>query len=138
MAAIANDGAAVTPKLIAGYTQDGQEISEHTPTYASRQVIRESAALQVQQMMIGVVEEGSGTKARPRAWGAGGKTASAQTGTYDEAGEEIVQAWFGRFYPGGRAAVCHCSAGRGEWSRAETMPRRCLQRSAMPSQIRGS
>ena len=99
MAAIANDGAAVTPKLIAGYTQDGQEISEHTPTYAPRQVIRESAALQVQQMMIGVVEEGSGTKARPRAWGAGGKTASAQTGTYDEAGEEIVQAWFAGFYP---------------------------------------
>ena len=98
-AAIANDGAAVTPKLIAGYTQDGQEISEHTPTYAPRQVIRESAALQVQQMMIGVVEEGSGTKARPRAWGAGGKTASAQTGTYDEAGEEIVQAWFAGFYP---------------------------------------
>ena len=99
MATVANDGAAVTPKLIAGYTGDGQTISEYTPTYSPRQVIRESAALQVQQMMIQVVEEGSGTKARPKALGAGGKTASAQTGTYDENGEEIVQAWFAGFYP---------------------------------------
>lgn len=99
MATVANDGAAVTPKLIAGYTEDGQTISEYTPTYSPRQVIRESAALQVQQMMIQVVEEGSGTKARPKALGAGGKTASAQTGTYDENGEEIVQAWFAGFYP---------------------------------------
>lgn len=50
-------------------------------------------------MMISVVENGSGQKAKPETLGAGGKTASAQTGTYDEDGKEIVHAWFGGFYP---------------------------------------
>ena len=31
--------------------------------------------------------------------GAGGKTGTAQTGRYDEAGEEIMDAWFAGFYP---------------------------------------
>ena len=137
MAAIANDGAAVTPKLIAGYTQDGQEISEHTPTYAPRQVIRESAALQVQQMMIGVVEEGSGTKARPRAWGAGGKTASARPApTMRLARRSSRPGLPGSTRRTSRSMPLQCWPR--EWSRAETMLRRCLQRSAMPSQIRGS
>ncbi len=99
MATIANDGAAVTPKLIAGYTQDGVNISEYTPTYAPKQVVSQYAALQVQRMMVSVVEQGSGQKAKPETLGAGGKTASAQTGTYDAEGKEIVHAWFGGFYP---------------------------------------
>ena len=45
------------------------------------------------------VDEGSGKLARPSAGGAGGKTASAQTGVFDEDGTEIVHAWFGGFYP---------------------------------------
>lgn len=99
MAAIAGDGAAVTPKLVAGFTEDGETPSEYTPTYSPKQVVTPSAAIQVQQMMISVVEEGSGTLAKPELLGAGGKTGSAQTGTYDENGEEIVQAWFAGFYP---------------------------------------
>ena len=47
--------------------------------------------------MIQVVEEGSGTNAKPSVGGAGGKTASAQTGRYTEE-EEIVHAWFVGFY----------------------------------------
>ena len=48
--------------------------------------------------MIGVVEEGSGRSAKPERGGAGGKTASAQTGQFLD-GEEIVHAWFAGFYP---------------------------------------
>ena len=50
-------------------------------------------------MMISVVEEGSGKKAKPEFLGAGGKTASAQSGQYLPGGEEIVHAWFSGFYP---------------------------------------
>ena len=50
-------------------------------------------------MMINVVENGSGKQAKPRKGGAGGKTASAQTGRYDESKAEIVHAWFAGFYP---------------------------------------
>ena len=49
--------------------------------------------------MISVVEEGSGINAKPEQGGAGGKTASAQTGQYDKDGNEIVHAWFVGFYP---------------------------------------
>ncbi len=50
-------------------------------------------------MLVGVVEEGLGRRAAPRAGGAGGKTGTAQTGRRDEADEEIMDAWFAGFYP---------------------------------------
>ena len=55
----------------------------------------------VKDMMVSVVEHGSGKKAEPFTGGAGGKTASAQTGQCrDEDGkEEIVHAWFAGFFP---------------------------------------
>lgn len=99
MATIANNGAAVTPKLVEGFTEDGATLSQATATYSPKQVVSERAALAVQRMMVSVVENGSGKKARPALLGAGGKTASAQTGAYDADGSEIIHAWFGGFYP---------------------------------------
>ena len=59
----------------------------------------EATAKKLQKMMISVVEEGSGINAKPESGGAGGKTASAQTGQFDKDGNEIVHAWFVGFYP---------------------------------------
>ena len=50
-------------------------------------------------MMINVVLNGSGENADPKTGGAGGKTASAQTGQFDSDGKEIIHAWFVGFYP---------------------------------------
>lgn len=98
VSAIANGGGAVTPRLVAGTTSNGKEITTSTATYSPRSVFREQAALQVKDMMVDVVEEGSGKNAKPKHGGAGGKTASAQTGQYKD-GVEIVHAWFSGFYP---------------------------------------
>lgn len=98
VSAIANGGGGVTPRLVAGTTTDGKAITTATATYSPRSVFRETAALQVKEMMVGVVETGSGQKAAPQQGGAGGKTASAQTGQYRD-GVEIVHAWFSGFYP---------------------------------------
>ena len=49
-------------------------------------------------MLIGVVEEGSGANARPDNGGAGGKTATAQTGVF-QGEEEVLHGWFAGFYP---------------------------------------
>ena len=51
--------------------------------------------------MQGVVEEGSGRRAEPETGGAGGKTGSAQTGTYldEEKTIEKVEAWFAGYFP---------------------------------------
>lgn len=95
---IANGGMSVTPRLVEGFTQDGVTISEHTPVYAQNQVMRKRTSDYLRQFMVATVESGSGTNATPEHGGAGGKTASAQTGVIVD-GDEIVHAWFSGFYP---------------------------------------
>lgn len=97
-AAIANGGYAVTPKLVLG-TADENEAFTAAPDYAKNRVMSEKTAAKLREMMISVVEEGSGVNAKPNIGGAGGKTASAQTGQFDKDGNEIVHAWFVGFYP---------------------------------------
>ena len=48
--------------------------------------------------MVSTVENGTGKSARPEAGGAGGKTASAETGMRED-GEQVVHGWFAGFYP---------------------------------------
>ncbi len=99
MAAFANGGSFNTPRLVAGTTADGRSLEQRQPDYAPVAAMQPQTAAALCQMMVQVVEEGSGGKARPASGGAGGKTASAQTGVYNSAGQEIVQAWFSGFYP---------------------------------------
>ncbi len=98
MSTIANGGMAVTPRITKGFTNDGEVISEHTEQAVSQRILEEGVAQQVRNMMVSVVENGSGKKAKPYVGGAGGKTSSAQTGMYID-GEEVVHAWFAGFYP---------------------------------------
>lgn len=98
IAAMANSGMAVAPRLVRGFTLDGVSMAEQTPIYSPSQVISERTASQVKALMTAVVEEGSGRTAKPIQGGAGGKTSSAQTGQLVD-GEEIVHAWFTGFYP---------------------------------------
>ena len=97
-AAIANGGCAVTPSLVLGFYDEEGNFSE-TPRYESNRAMSEKTAALLREMMIGVVENGSGEAAKPETGGAGGKTASAQTGQFREDGSEIVHAWFVGFYP---------------------------------------
>ncbi len=98
VAAIANGGLAVTPSLVLGIYDEEGNFSEATK-YESNRAMSEQTAATLREMMIGVVENGSGSLALPESGGAGGKTASAQTGQFDEDGNEIVHAWFVGFYP---------------------------------------
>ena len=95
---MANGGRRVHPRLVYGTTQDGLSIQNQEEGYAQNQVISPAAAKRTAQFMVDTVEHGSGQKAKPKAGGAGGKTASAQTGIYED-GAEIVHAWFAGFYP---------------------------------------
>lgn len=98
VSAVANGGMAVTPHLVMGTTEDGQTVQEKESPAPVRVFSQQTAAF-LQEAMIGVVEEGSAPLAQPKQGGAGGKTASAQTGLYAEEGEEIVHAWFVGFFP---------------------------------------
>lgn len=97
--AIANDGYIPYPYLIEGYTENGETISQYVSHPTQSQVISKSTADRIKYYMTQVVKDGSGKNAMPEECGAGGKTASAQTGKLDENGEEIVDAWFSGFFP---------------------------------------
>ncbi len=100
ISAIANDGNMVYPYIVEGFTNaDGTEMQSYTAHYSPQRVMSVATAKKLQQMMISVVEQGSGTRAKPDLLSAGGKTASAQTGRLDSEGNEIVDAWFSGFYP---------------------------------------
>lgn len=96
----ANGGYLVDPTVVLGISdQSGEKILKSEGNNQPIQVIDEKIANTVKELMENVVLEGSGRNANPDFGGAGGKTGSAQTGTYDEYGEEIVHAWFAGFFP---------------------------------------
>ncbi len=64
-----------------------------------RVVCDESVARILRSMMVSVVEEGIGGDAEPEEGGAGGKTGTAQTGQYQQGGEELLNYWFTGFWP---------------------------------------
>ncbi len=98
VSSMANGGKAVVPRLVEGTTGDGRTFSSRTAVYSPSQVFTPAAAAAVRDMMVKVVEEGSGSTAKPETGGAGGKTASAQTGKF-VGDKEVVHAWFGGFFP---------------------------------------
>ncbi len=98
VSAFANGGFAVTPSLVSGtYDRDGN-FTPYT-VYEKNRVMSEDTAAKIREMMTSVVEDGSGTLAKPETGSAGGKTASAQTRQFDPDRKETVHAWFIGFYP---------------------------------------
>ncbi|MBC8569763.1 peptidoglycan D,D-transpeptidase FtsI family protein [Zongyangia hominis] len=97
ISAIANGGYAVTPSLVRGVTDsEGKELEEAMDILEPTRIMSAETAGKVQNFMINVVDEGSGKKAKPDYCVAGGKTASAQTGMFQN-GEELIHAWFSGF-----------------------------------------
>ena len=58
---------------------------------------KETAAL-LREYLSSVIEEGTGKTAKPKTVSAAGKTATAQTGKYEN-GAEICAGWFCGFFP---------------------------------------
>lgn len=96
----ANGGRYIEPVFVEGIVNEYEKtVAESLYHPVQRQVFGAETAERVREMLVGVVEDGLGGKARPRAGGAGGKTGTAQTGRFQEDGEEIMDAWFAGFYP---------------------------------------
>ena len=100
ISAIANGGLLPAPSLVKGITDStGTGIETPSKQYSATRVMQQETADTIKQFLIDTVESGTGIYAKPEVGGAGGKTSSAQTGVYDENGEEIVHAGFAGFYP---------------------------------------
>ena len=97
-AAVANGGAAPRPALTLGIRDADGSVRFDEPSTAVRAMSR-STAEQLAKMMVAVVASGTGNAAAPETGGAGGKTATAETGWKAEDGSAVLQAWFTGFYP---------------------------------------
>lgn len=98
--AIAADGVWRTPSFLeAVIDEESGEVLQ--PLYApeSRRVMSEANADILQGMLASVVERGLGRDAQPLHGSAAGKTGTAQTGAFNEAGEELMNYWFAGFWP---------------------------------------
>lgn len=94
--AIANGGKYYIPSVIEGVLKDGdfKEYNFGSPTV----VMKETTANVLKGALKSVIEEGTGVLAKPKTVTAAGKTATAQTGKFEN-GKEIYNTWFCGFFP---------------------------------------
>ena len=94
--AIANEGLYTTPYLVEGILKNGKltKESSNLPT----RIMEGETAEKIKNSLKAVLEIGTGKKAMPKHTTAAGKTATAQTGKYEN-GIEICSGWFCGFFP---------------------------------------
>ena len=92
-AGIANDGVIMTPHVVAEVRNDEGEVIETAEAEEWKRAVPSSVASQVRDMMVQVVERGTGTAARLPGIQVAGKTGTAQTGL------DTNHVWFISFAP---------------------------------------
>jgi penicillin-binding protein 2 len=99
VATVANGGTKNKVNIVDSIVDDfGNKVREARRKRSER-VISQDTAEKLKEMMVDVVEAGTGTKAQMEEFGgSGGKTGSAQTGQFLN-DENVVQAWFAGFFP---------------------------------------
>ena len=100
MNAVANGGVWTAPRFVQGVVDDDtMELTQAVETAEDVRVCDESTAAVLRSMLTSVVEDGIGRQAAPKTGQAGGKTGTAQTGQFNEEGEELLNYWFSGFWP---------------------------------------
>lgn len=97
-ACIANDGIYSEPNLVQSLTKDGKTLLP-IHTGEQRRAVSSETAAKVRRMMVAVIEKSKTTNAKPDNVRVAGKTSTAQTGQYDEDGNELCHAWITGFFP---------------------------------------
>jgi penicillin-binding protein 2 len=98
VATVADNGRYAPPVLVR-YTIDREENKQMLTPPTKEQVISPQTAQILQQLMQKVVTEGTGKTASLTEVSVAGKTATSQTGNYDQEGNEILNTWFTGFFP---------------------------------------
>lgn len=94
---IANDGILNEPSLIKGIIDENGEI-KYSGLQAGERVISYKTARLLKGFMQKTVRA-ENSLSKPGKTSAAGKTSTAQTGRYDEFGNEIMNCWFTGFFP---------------------------------------
>lgn len=93
---IANGGKRYVPSLVKSVVDKNGKATEYENGAAVNVMSKKSADV-LKNCMIAAVDYGTGKSAKPNNGVCGGKTATAQTGKYDDKGAEYLQAWFAGF-----------------------------------------
>lgn len=96
--AIASGGRLPLLRLIRGVTLDGQTVANEKSARRSEVMTSETAA-ELRLMMTKAVYSNPGSNAAPRYVRAGAKTSTAQTGRFDQEGNELCNGWITGFFP---------------------------------------
>ncbi len=96
ISAIANGGIYIEPTLVKKIVDEKGEVISSSQ-FNSNRIIKAQTAEILKQLMIETVNEGTGVNAQISC-GAGGKTASAETGRKLD-GKNVTQCWFSGFFP---------------------------------------
>ena len=99
VAAVVNGGKTPIPQLVEGTTSDGVTLNSEIPSAAPIYAMSETTAETLRDFLESAVEQKDNMKAKPTLVTAAGKTATAQTGSFDENGEEILDVWFAGYFP---------------------------------------
>lgn len=97
--AIANDGVLVPLRLARELRTPYGLVARKFPRSDGRRVISRTTAGELRDALLAGTAYGTGRAARVPAFGAGGKTGTAETGRSTAAGEDIAHAWFVGFAP---------------------------------------
>lgn len=97
-ATIARGGIFSTPSLIYGYTDKEGAFSPVIRDKGTR-VLTEEPCETIQEALLKTATEGTGKAAFSSLYDCCTKTATAQSGQYDENGNEIMFCWFAGFFP---------------------------------------
>ncbi len=109
LSAIANGGQLVKPRIVESIIDSrGEVIKKYEPVIV-RRVISEETSRQVREIMKGVIERGTGTRARLNRFDAGGKTGTAQkigpSGRYSR--KDYIASFIG-FAPAEKPIIAVC------------------------------
>jgi len=117
MAAIANDGVWVAPRVVLG-TRTASGEFHPAPPAPSRRAISRRTAVELRAMMEGVIAEGSGARAAVAGYRLGGKSGTAQKAVRGGYSDSEYMASFGGFGPSYRprlVGLVVLDSPRGEW-----------------------
>ena len=97
-AVIANGGIYNEPTLIKGYLDENKNLTSGSKVKGERILSEETCDI-LKKYLLNVVKEGTGKNAFTSLFDSCGKTATAQSGQYNENGVEIKHSWYVGFFP---------------------------------------
>ena len=98
LSVIGNNGFYTEPTLIKGKVNNVGELIVENECLKDR-IIKQSTCEAIKNGLEKTVTEGTGTSAKSELFECCAKTATAQSGQYDENGNEILYCWFAGFFP---------------------------------------